>query len=340
MVDSWHRTAATIALTTRSGRLIRFLAGWQGPVIALALMALAPTAQGYEPLFTYAPANPTTNQFVTFTATDQSQPDSEHWDLDGDRICDDWTGATAQRSFAVAGAYQVTLCVTGEHMLSDTTTVTVLNQPPVPAFTYAPSSPLVGERVTFASISADPDGPIVSQAWDLDADGVFDDGTGPTAAWTFAEAGDHLVRLQVTDRDGAVAVAQATIPVAERPAALLRPFPIVRMTASLTSRGTRIHELVVNAPDGARVQVRCRGRRCPFRSFARMADVQARAARTVRIRRLARYVLPPGTLIEIRVTKRGEVGKYTRFRIRKGEPPVRVDRCLPPGARRPAPCPG
>jgi PKD domain len=302
-------------------------------------LVLAPATQGYEPLFTYTPASPMTNQVVTFTATDPSQPDSEHWDLDGDRICDDSTGATAHRSFPVAGAYQVTLCVTGDHALSDTTTVTVLNQPPVPAFTYAPSSPLTGEPVTFASISADPDGPIVSQAWDLDADGAFDDATGPTAELTFAEAGDHVVRLQVADRDGAVAVAQATVAVGERPAALLRPFPIVRVTASLTGRGTRIRELVVNAPDGARVQVRCRGRRCPFRSFARTADVQVRAAGTVRIRRLARYVLAPGTVIEIRVTKRGEVGKYTRFRIRKGKPPVRVDRCLPAGSRRPAPCP-
>jgi hypothetical protein len=50
-------------------------------------------------------------------------------------------------------------------------------------------------------------------------------------------------------------------------------------------------------------------------------------------------VLRPGTLIEIRVTKRGEVGKYTRFKIRKEKPPLRVDRCLPPGSRRPAPCP-
>jgi hypothetical protein len=111
------------------------------------------------------------------------------------------------------------------------------------------------------------------------------------------------------------------------------------MTAVLGERRTRVRELVINAPAGSQVLVRCIGRHCPFRSFARTADVGARAARIVHIRRLARYRLRPGTLIEVRVTKRGEVGKYTRFRIRKGKPPLRTDRCLPPGASRPARCP-
>jgi hypothetical protein len=84
--------------------------------------------------------------------------------------------------------------------------------------------------------------------------------------------------------------------------------------------------------------VRCRGRSCPFRSFARKAEAQARAARMVRIRRFGRHLLRPGTVIEIRVTKRGEIGKFTRFLIRKGKPPKRTDRCLPPGAKRPKRC--
>jgi hypothetical protein len=306
--------------------------------MALALSCQPAGAAQPEPFFTWSPPSPTTNQTVTFSSDLTGV--SLSWALDPDLVCNDGTGPTVQRAFPLAGSYWIRLCVSdGNQSWHNTQLITISNQPPVPAFTYSPGSPLTGERLTFASISADPDGPIVSQAWDLDADGAFDDAAGPTAEWSFADAGDHLVRLQVTDRDGAVAVAQLTVAVGERPAALLRPFPIVRMTASLTNRGTRIRELVVNAPDGARVQVRCGGRHCPFRSFARTADVKARAAGTVHIRRLARYVLRPGTLIEIRVTKRGEVGKYTRFKIRKEKPPLRVDRCLPPGSRRPAPCP-
>jgi hypothetical protein len=64
-----------------------------------------------------------------------------------------------------------------------------------------------------------------------------------------------------------------------------------------------------------------------------------RSARILRIHRLGKYLLRPGTVIEIRVTKSGAVGKYTRFLIRKGRPPKRTDLCLAPGSTRPARCP-
>jgi len=91
---------------------------------------------------------------------------------------------------------------------------------------------------------------------------------------------------------------------------------------------------VVRAPVGARVEVDCRGRGCPFKKVIRRARSEV-----IRIRRFSQRVLRPDAVVEIWVTKSGEVGKYTRFRIRKGRPPSRVDRCLPPGAKRPTPCP-
>jgi PKD domain len=331
-------------LTTRFRSLIP-LAGLPGLALILALTALvcARSARAQPPsYFSITPASPVTNETVTFTSTVDAPAESQTWDLDGNNSCNDATGSSAQRSYPLPGTYRVTLCISASGPTqgwSNTQYVTVLNQPPVAAITYAPAAPLTGDPIVLTSISADPDGPLINQAWDLDADGAFDDASGPTAQVSFSDAGDHLVRLRVTDRDGAVAMSAVTIPVGERPAALLSPFPIVRMTAALGDRGTRIQELVVNAPAGSRVKVRCLGRHCPFRSFARTADAHARAARIVRIRRLSRFILPPGTLIEIRVTKRGEVGKYTRFRVRKGKPPVRVDRCLRPGSNRPVRCP-
>jgi hypothetical protein len=104
-------------------------------------------------------------------------------------------------------------------------------------------------------------------------------------------------------------------------------------------RGTTIQELVVKAPAGARVRVHCRGRGCPFRPYARQARRRARRARIIRIHRFALHLLRPGTVIEISVTKGGEIGKFTRFRIRKGRPPSRTDRCLIPGRKRPVRCP-
>ena len=58
------------------------------------------------------------------------------------------------------------------------------------------------------------------------------------------------------------------------------------------------------------------------------------------MRRFAHRVLRPGAVLQIRVTKAGTIGKYTRLRIRRGRPPNRIDRCLVPGGKRPVHCPG
>jgi hypothetical protein len=291
-------------------------------------------------LFTFSPAAPLTNETVTFTSTATGVVEPQQWDLDGDGACDDATGPTAQRSFPLSGSYWIRLCVTdGSRYWTDTSKVTVQNRPPVAAITYAPTAPFTGDSILLTSISADPDGPISSLQWDLNGDGAFDNGSGPTAEVSFPSAGEHPVRLLVTDRDGAGTIAVANVTVRERPPDPITPFPLVSMLAAVGQRGTTIRELVVKAPVGSRVRVRCRGRGCPFRSFAKKADVHAHAARIIRIHRFGKHLLRPGAVIEIRVTKRGEVGKYTSFLIRKGMPPKRTDRCLPPGTKRPVRCP-
>src|SRR5215210_3442334 len=87
------------------------------------------------------------------------------------------------------------------------------NEAPNASFTYSPASPRVRENVTFSSTSSDPDGSIASQAWDLDNDGQFDDGTGATASRSFDKKGSYVVRLRVTDDQGATAVASRTVTV-------------------------------------------------------------------------------------------------------------------------------
>jgi PKD domain len=218
-------------------------------------------------------------------------------------------------------------------------TVPVRNRPPAAAFTYSPLAPLTGDPVVLTSFSADPDGPIVSQQWELDGDAAFDDASGPTAELSFRTAGVYPVTLRVTDRDGAAVTATADVTVHQRPPEAISPFPLVRMLAAVGQQGTTIRELIVKVPAGAKVRIRCRGHGCPFKSFAKRAEVHARASRILRIRRFGHHLLRPGTVIEISVTRRGEVGKYTRFLIRKGRPPKRVDRCLVPRKKRPVRCP-
>jgi PKD repeat protein len=305
-------------------------------VAAAALLALAPQTAGAVPVasFTFSPAAPFTNEPVTFVSTSSGATTAPRWDLDGDRLCDDATGPSASRSFWPSGPYAVTLCVSdGTDDATVTRRFTVQNRPPAAAIAFAPLFPLSGDSITLASTSADPDGPIVSLDWDLDGDGAFDDWQGPTASVVFADPGGHRIGLLATDRDGAANATAVEITVRERPPLSISPFPVVRIVGSFGERGIRVAQLVVTAPEGARVEIRCRGRGCPFRKLVRKPGTQ-----TVRVRRFARRVLRPGAVVQVWVTRPGEIGKYTRFRIRKGRQPTRVDRCLAPGSMRPAPC--
>ena len=68
---------------------------------------------------------------------------------------------------------------------------------------HEPEPALTDQRVTFdGSRSHTPDGTIESYGWDLDADGRFDDGSGPTAQTSFARPGEHGVALRVRDSEG------------------------------------------------------------------------------------------------------------------------------------------
>ncbi len=240
-------------------------------------------------------------------------------------------------SYPTSGVYSVTLCV-GDGAggsASQTQPVTVHNRPPVAAFTYAPGAPLPGAQIVLTSFSADPDGPLVRQAWDLDGDGAFDDGQGPSASVSFPEPGDYTVKLQVVDRDGAAHVAQTTIGVQAPVAQFLRPFPVVRVIGAVGERGTRIREILLTVPTGSRVRIVCHGGGCPGAGAKRGAV----AARTLHIRRFARRLLRPGTVVRISVTKPGTIGKYMRLRIRRGRSPSRIDRCLLFPATQPVRCP-
>jgi hypothetical protein len=237
------------------------------------------------------------------------------------------------RSFPAGGVYRIGLCVNGS-AATQRQDVTVRNRPPRALFTVSPGWPTVGEPVTLTSTAVDQEGPIASYAWDLDGDGGFDDGAAVSASVTFTTPGFHTAGLQVVDRDGAGAVLQRPIFVLERPPELLSPFPLVRLVVRATRHGARVVLLTVRGPRGIRIKVRCRGRDCPWRRRSvRPADG------STRFRRLQRW-LRAGTVIEVLATRRGSVGKYSRFWIRaRGRPPARVDACLVPADNRPRRCP-
>lgn len=104
------------------------------------------------------------------------------------------------------------------------------------------------------------------------------------------------------------------------------------ITGRLTDTGARFTSVALRASRGARVAVRCRGKGCPYRRASRKLRV-----RRVRLHSLERS-LPAGAVIELRITKRGLTGRFTRVRIRRNRIPTRIDRCLKPGARKPSRC--
>jgi hypothetical protein len=114
-------------------------------------------------------------------------------------------------------------------------------------------------------------------------------------------------------------------------ATLLRPFPIVRIRGYFKRGGVRVTLLSVNAPSSAHVAARCVGSGCPVRAV-RVASAPAR------LRAFERF-LPAGTVLQVRVTSAGRIGKYASFVIRAHSAPLRHDLCLMPGKSKPAACP-
>jgi PKD repeat protein len=337
--------------------------------VVASLLVTAPVVRAAPPgvvaSFTYSPTLPLPNQTVVFTSTStatgsNNQIATQAWDLDGDRMFDDATGPTAVRAFPAAGSFLVSLLVTdtrGDLPASVTQSVTV-NAPPSASFAYS-SSPTAGSPVYFFSTASDPDGFITSQAWDLDNDGQFDDGTNTFASRSFDSPGRYTVRLRVVDNRGVAQAGSADIivgalstPAVVAPAGslttglrLLSPFPVVRISGVVTRAGIRLRLLAVDAPAGAKVKIRCRTRGCPFRRRSRLIESRATVTEWARVSRLIRFnrfkgrLLRPGTVVQVFVTKPGTIGKYTRLRVRSRRLPARADRCLVPGAARPVPCP-
>lgn len=217
------------------------------------------------------------------------------------------------------------------------------DEPPDANFAFFPSNPVSGEPVHFVSYACDPDGSLVEQAWDFNNDGVVD-ATGANVTTTFA-AGSHTVTHRATPKVGAPVVRTRTVDVDPRPAEyvlrnpfkppLLSPFPLVRFVGRLTETGVRVRFLSVRAPVCSIATVRCRGKSCPFRKKSRLVG-----RRAARIRSLAGKRLRAGVQLDVLVTKRDRIGKFTRFQIRRDRPPRRVDRCVRFGETTPIPCVG
>jgi len=326
--------------------------------------------------FTVAAATSLSKQAITFISTSKHADGSiasQAWDTDGDAAVDfnDGTGTTATKTWDTPGSRVVRLRVTDNNGGQSITTVTVNvgDRPPVASFTVAPETIVEGDTVTLTSTATDEDGTIAGQAWDLNNDGAYDDGTDATASFIPAAPGAYSVGLRVVDNQNVARAVTQTITVGARPASpsgeqtfdvstpttptpaetppvnpvaplrFLDPFPVIRLRGRTTGKGARLSSFTVRAPHGSSVSVRCSGRSCPVKKWNKTVKTKRkRGSGTLHVRKLERF-LPKGLQVEVRVSNKDMVGKYTRIKIRGLAVPIRADRCLLPGSSKPSACP-
>jgi Bacterial Ig-like domain len=181
-------------------------------------------------------------------------------------------------------------------------------------------------------------------------------GAGSHAAVAPLADGAYAFRVRATDSAGNETIATRgftvdTIPDVPGPTPgptpsklqLLSPFPLVRISGTLTPIGARIRLLSVRASPGTLVRVTvnpgCSGKRRSARRcrVLRVAGTVGRRA-VIRFSGLAR-TYRSGTVIVVRVWRADRIGKYTRFTIMRGKAPRRVDQCLLPAATSGSRCP-
>ena len=121
-------------------------------------------------------------------------------------------------------------------------------------------------------------------------------------------------------------------------AALMQPFPLVRIVTTRTGSGLKLRLLSILAAPGAHITITCKGHHCPVKKQSKVAAAGKVGLASVSFHRFEQ-VLPSGTTLEIRVFKPGEIGKYTSLSVHRGAVLKRVDSCLAPDGTKPMPCP-
>jgi hypothetical protein len=271
------------------------------------------------------------------------------------------------------GAYAYTVTVTddvGNTATSPARSFVLDRTPPVVAFTDGPTEgQLVTTRaatLTFAATDANPD-PATSRC-SVDGHPAVACTTPTTLALTSLADGQHVVVVSARDKAGNVGTktrrfsVRATEtgggepgPTGGQPGPTgSQPGPTGDQPGPATGGGPSVLGAIATVvawnydasraytvlpmfrlsglPKGATAVITCKGRGCPKRA------IRLHGPGTKPIKPLVRRHLAKGTVIVVRITKPGYVGKVVRIVTRLHKRPVSKTLCLQPGATRPGSC--
>ncbi len=168
--------------------------------------------------FNESSTNVLTNVLVDFDGSASNDPD-------GNIISYSWTfgdgstgsGHTVSHSYAAARTYTVNLNVTdnsGSTAVASAV-ITVQDRPPTVSFSPSTNSTTAGNALSFnAAGTADPDGVIVSYAWDF---GDGSSGSGIAPSHSYSNPGTYTVKLTVRDDTGSTASSSSSVTIKAAP---------------------------------------------------------------------------------------------------------------------------
>jgi len=208
--------------------------------------------------FMFWPSKPNVEDAIVFDAAASSDPDgiaNYTWNW-GDTSSNVTTNPIITHTFSTPGSYNVNLTVTDNTGLKNYVAHPVDVYAPREAhFSFSPSTPNVGDAVTFnASLSKDPGGTIANYTWSFDDGNVTTvNATTHTITHIFSTGGSYNVNLTVTDNDGLKSSYNNTVNVGVPPAQATAPFsPTIPTIDGVWSSGEwdDANEYIVSGPGG------------------------------------------------------------------------------------------
>jgi hypothetical protein len=171
----------------------------------------------------------------------------------------------------------------------------------------------------------------------------FGDGTtatGGAVEHAFGSAGAFTVTVTATDAVGNATTTTAPVLVADPPPPPQITSPVSVKWGQQGKFTYLVAMRVVRPPAGSKVELRCRGRKCPFkrRTFTRMRNGSIRVYKELKPAKVVKQKnrkFRAGQRLQVRITAAGFIGRVVNYPIRKKGTPTSIIRCLPIGQTKP-----